>query len=593
MVTMKINDKTVQVEEGMTILEATRQIGLEVPTLCYLKGINEIAACRVCVVELKGQEHLVTACNNVVAEGMEIYTNSPRVREARRTNIELLLSQHRINCPTCGSNNACQLQNVASKMNMDDSMNYPHVYKKSVPGNFPIQRDESKCIKCYRCVSFCEKVQTLGVWDMIGTGSRTTVGVSGGRKIENADCAACGQCITHCPVNALHVRDDTKKMWGVGGVLNDPNKVVVVQTAPAVRAAWGEFFGLTPDVATEKRMAAALRAIGFDYVFDTNFSADLTIMEEGTEFLTRMKNPDQYKWPMFTSCCPGWVRFLKSQYPDMTEQLSTAKSPQQMFGAVTKSYFAQKIGKDPKDIVCVSIMPCTAKKAEVDIPNINDAAEDCKDVDYSLTTREMCRMINAALIDVAALPEEEFDSPLGTGTGAAVIFGTTGGVMEAALRTCYNVLTGENPSADETFKAVRALGSDKPWIEATYNVAGIEVRAAVANGLGNARKLIRAIRKGEVDYHFVEIMACPGGCVGGGGQPIHYNQERAAERGQVLYNYDSANALRFSHENPEVQTLYKEYMGEPCGHLAHHLLHTDHLGWEMPPALLYDEDVKH
>ena len=295
---------------------------------------------------------------------------------------------------------------------------------------------------------------------------------------------------------------------------------------------------------------------------------------------------------MFTSCCPGWVRFLKSQYPDMVDNLSTAKSPQQMFGAVTKTYFAQKIGVDPENIVCVSIMPCTAKKAELAIPNINDAAEGCRDVDFSLTTREFCQMIRADQIDVSALAEEEFDSPLGTGTGAAVIFGTTGGVMEAALRTCYYVLTGENPSADETFKAVRALGSDKPWIEAEYNVAGHTVRAAVANGLGNARRLIRAIRRGEVDYQFVEVMACPGGCVGGGGQPIHYTEEWAPKRGQVLYNYDSANVLRFSHENPEVQTLYADYLGTPCSEKAHHLLHTDHHGWSLPMAPVLDEDVR-
>ncbi len=592
MVSLKINDMPVQVPEGTTILDATKLVGIEIPTLCYLKGVNEIAACRVCVVEIKGIEKLVTSCNNVVAEGMEVYTNTPKVREARRTNIELLLSQHRINCLTCGSNNFCQLQHIATMMNMDDSMNYHHTYKVNEPEDFPIQRDESKCIKCYRCVSFCDKVQSLGIWDMVNTGTRTSVGVSGNRKITEADCAACGQCITHCPVNALHVRDDTSKMWGVGGVLEDPEKITVVQVAPAVRAAWGEFFGLSPEVANEKRMVSALKALGFDYVFDTNYSADLTIMEEGTEFLHRMSEPEKYSWPMFTSCCPGWVRFLKSQYPDMTDNLSTAKSPQQMFGAVTKSYFAKKLGVDPKNIVCVSIMPCTAKKTEVEISNINDAAEGCKDVDYSLTTREMCRMIRASLVDVAALPEQEFDSPLGTGTGAAVIFGTTGGVMEAALRTCYNILTGENPSADETFKAVRALGSDQPWIEATYHVAGIEVKAAVANGLGNARKLIRAIRKGSVSYHFVEIMACPGGCVGGGGQPIHYNEERAAQRGQVLYDYDAANQLRFSHENPEVQALYKEFLGQPCGELAHHLLHTDHHGWTMNPALVYDKDVK-
>jgi len=591
MVTLHINDKEVQVAEGTTVLEACRSIGLNIPTLCYLKGINEIAACRVCVVELKGSERLITSCNTVVAEGMEIYTNTPAVQEARRVNVELLLSQHRTNCPTCGSNGVCQLQNIASKLDINDTIDYPHSFRKSELEDFPIQRDDSKCIRCYRCVSFCDKVQSLGIWDMVGTGSRTTVGVSEGRTITASDCAACGQCVTHCPVNALRVRDDTKKLWGVRGALNDPDKIVVVQTAPAVRAAWGETFGLPPEIATEKRMAAALRAVGFNYVFDTNFSADLTIMEEGTEFLERMKHPDNYKWPMFTSCCPGWVRFLKSQYPDMVSQLSTAKSPQQMFGAVTKSYFAEKLGVDPSRIVSVSIMPCSAKKAETEIPNINDAADGLKDVDVALTTREMCRLINAALINVEELPEEEFDSPLGTGTGAAVIFGTTGGVMEAALRTCSYVLTGENPSADETFKDVRALGSDKPWVEASYHVAGIEVKAAVVNSLGNARKLIRAVRSGEAFYHFVEVMACPGGCVGGGGQPIHYNEERAAERGKVLYRYDSNNALRFSHENPEVQKLYSEYLGEPCGHLSHKLLHTDHTGWSMPEAKQYDPDV--
>ncbi len=593
MVKLTINGISLQVEEGTSILDATRIIGMPVPTLCFMKEINEIGACRVCLVEVEGVSRLVTACNNVCEEGMVVHTNTPRVREARRTNIELLLSQHRINCPTCERSGSCELQKIAATLPIGDTMNYNHEYPEdNWDTSLPIIRDESKCIKCYRCVSVCEKIQSLNIWDMVGTGGHTTVNVSGHRKMNQADCAFCGQCITHCPTNALHTRDDIKAITGVNGVLSDPDKVVVVQVAPAVRAAWGESFGLSPEIATEKRMAAALRRIGFDYVFDTNFSADLTIMEEGTEFLGRLQNAGDHKWPMFTSCCPGWVRFLKSQYPDMVDQLSTAKSPQQMFGAVTKSYFAKKIGVDPENIVCVSIMPCTAKKAELAIPNINDAAEGCKDVDYSLTTREFCRMITADQIDVTALEEEEFDSPLGTGTGAAVIFGTTGGVMEAALRTCYYVLTGENPSADETFKAVRALGSDKPWIEAEYNVAGNKVRAAVVNGLGNTRRLIRAIRRGEVEYQFVEVMACPGGCVGGGGQPIHFNEEKAAERGQVLYKYDSANKLRFSHENPDVQQMYEEYLGSPCGELSHHLLHTDHHGWELPMAPVFDEDVK-
>ncbi len=588
MVNVTVNGRHVAVPDGGTILEATKLAGCPVPTLCFMKDINEIGACRVCVVELEGADHLITACNNKCVEGMAIRTNSQKVREARRTNIELILSQHRTNCPTCNRDKTCQLKKIAQSISMDDVMNFRHEYPEdNWDQTFPLIRDESKCIKCMRCVSFCDKVQSLGIWDMVGTGSHTTVGVSGGRNIRSADCALCGQCITHCPVNALHVRDDTKALIGLGGALNDPNKTVVVQVAPAVRAAWGETFGLSADVATEKRLVTALKRIGVDYVFDTNFSADLTIMEEGTEFLQRMQDGKDHKYPMFTSCCPGWVRFLKSQYPDMTGELSTAKSPQQMFGAVTKTYFAKKIGVDSKNLVCVSVMPCIAKKAELEIPNINDGGSG-KDVDFSITTREMCRMISADQIQVEQLPETEFDSPLGSGTGAAVIFGATGGVMEAALRTCSYVLTGENPDPDKSFLEARGM---EGWKEATYDVAGITVRTAVVSGLGNARRLIRALRRGEVSYDFVEVMACPGGCVGGGGQPIHYNEEWAEERSRVLYRYDEKNPLRFSHENPEVQTLYSEFLGEPCGHTAHELLHTDHSGWQMPKAPVYDDDV--
>jgi len=589
MVNLKINNMDLSVPEGTTILDAARQLGISIPTLCYLKDINEIAACRVCIVEIKGIDKLITACNNVCAEGMEIFTNTARVRNARRINVDLILSQHRVNCPTCVRNGNCELQTVASSVYLDDELSLKREYPEDHWDNsFPIIRKESKCIRCYRCVSFCDKVQSLGVWDMIGTGANTTVGVSGNRSIREADCAACGQCITHCPVNALQVRDDTKEIFGLRGAMADPDKVIVVQTAPAVRAAWGEAFGLSPEIATEKRMVTALKRLGFHYVFDTNFTADLTIMEEGTEFLERLKNPDHHKWPMFTSCCPGWVRFLKSQYPDMVPQLSTAKSPQQMFGAVTKSYFAKKIGVDPKNIVCVSIMPCTAKKAEVDIPNINDAAEGCKDVDFSLTTREMVRMIRSDQVDIAQLPETEYDSPLGSGSGAAVIFGATGGVMEAALRTCYYVLNGKNPDPD-AFKIVRGM---EGWKEAEIEVVpGTKVKAAIVSGLGNTRNLIRAIRRGEVQYDFVEVMACPGGCAGGGGQPIHYNEEWAEVRANALYDLDANNPMRFSHENPDVQTLYKEFLGSPCGEMSHHLLHTDHTGWEMPPAFRYDEDV--
>lgn len=589
MVNIKINGQAYSVKENTTILEAATQAGIKIPTLCYMKGLNKIGACRVCLVELEGRDQLFAACDNVCSEGLSIITNSARVMDARRTNVELILSQHRVDCPSCIRNDSCHLREVASELGIRNLENFRSDYKElDWNKDLPIIRDESKCIRCYRCVSECEKVQTVSVWDMVGSGAHTTVGTTGSVPLEESGCVYCGQCVTHCPTGALSVRFDIDKVMGYKGVLTDPNKVTVVQVAPAVRSAWGEEFGLPGNVATEKRLAAALRKIGFDYVFDTNFSADLTIMEEGTEFLHRLQNRDDYKWPMFTSCCPGWVRFLKTQYPDMAPQLSTAKSPQQMFGAVTKSYFAQKMGIDPANLVCVSVMPCSAKKAELEIPNINDANEGLLDVDISITTRELCNILKIYQIDVASLDEEEFDSPLGSGTGAAVIFGTTGGVMEAALRTCYYVMTGSNPDADSTFKNVRSAGlnmpgegvdSDKPWTEADYNVNGTIVRTAVAHSLGNARKLIETLRHSDVEYDFVEIMACPGGCVGGGGQPIYYNKEKAPERARVLYNIDKANALRFSHENPDVQALYKEYLGEPCSELSHHLLHTDHTGW--------------
>lgn len=587
MVNVTINKRPVTVPEGTTILEAAKQAGFPVPTLCYLKDINEIAACRVCVVEVKGIDHLITSCNNVVEEGMEVITNSPKVREARRTNVELLLSQHRTNCPTCVRSGSCQLQKIANTLNFveDHYKNEPTFKDWNL--QFPLIKDTSKCIKCMRCVQICDRVQSLNIWDISFTGSRTNVDVSHNRLIENADCALCGQCITHCPTAALRERDDTARLFDMTGDLQNPDKITVVQIAPAVRAAWGEAFGLSPEYATDKRLVAALKLMGFDYVFDTNFSADLTIMEEGTEFLRRMKEKDQHKFPMFTSCCPGWVRFLKSQYPDMVDQLSTAKSPQQMFGAVAKTYFAKKIGVDPERITSVSIMPCLAKKQECDLPNINDAGAG-KDVDYVLTTREICRMIRADQIDLTHLPEEEFDSPLGTGSGAGVIFGATGGVMEAALRTCYALVNGENPPAD-AFSQVRGT---RGWKEADFDLGGQTIHTAVVSGLGNTRRLIRAVRRGEVQYDFVEVMACPGGCAGGGGQPIHDGCELAGERGKVLYQYDAKNALRFSHENPEIKVLYEDFLGEPNSELAHHLLHTDHHGWDMPKASRYDEDVE-
>ena len=574
MVNLTIDHIPVTVPEGTTILDAARSAGIHIPSLCYLRGVNEIGACRVCVVELSGMDRLVPACNNVVEEGMEVLTSSPKVRETRRINVELLLSQHDCHCATCVRSGNCSLQTIANDLNILDLP-----FEKKVPEtrwdrSFPLFRDASKCIKCMRCIQICDKVQTLNIWDVAATGSRTTVDVSLNRKITPADCSLCGQCITHCPGGALRERDDTRQVFEA---LADPNKITVVQVAPAVRTAWGEFMGLSPEQATVKRMVAALRRIGFDYIFDTNFAADLTIMEEGSEFLQRLKNPGAFKAPMFTSCCPGWVRFLKSQYPDMVSQLSTAKSPQQMFGAVAKSYYAQLLGVDPQRIYSVSIMPCLAKKQEAALPTMESAGAG-PDVDVVLTTRELSRMIRAEHIIPAELYEEEFDEPLGVASGAGVIFGATGGVMEAALRSAYCLVTGKNPSPD-AFQDVRGMDG---WKESTFHIADTPIRVAVVSGLGNARRLIQALRRGEVQYNFVEVMACPGGCSGGGGQPIHDGQELAESRSEKLYGLDAIADLRFSHENPSVQRLYKDFLVRPLSEKAHHLLHTDHTAWEMP-----------
>ena len=574
MVNCIIDGIAVSVPKGTSILNAARGAGINIPTLCYFPGLNEIGACRVCVVEVEGVKRLVAACNNNVVDGLVIHTNSPRVREARKVNVELILSQHNCNCAHCVRCGNCQLQKVAKDLGIIELDYEKEVHKFDWNKKFPLIHDKSKCVKCMRCIQTCDKIQDLHIWDVINTGSRISIDVARANTIEEADCALCGQCVTHCPTGALRERDDTQRAFTA---LADPEKITVVQIAPAVRAAWGESLGLPREKATVKRMVAALRRMGFDYIFDTNFSADLTIMEEGSEFLEHLTHRDEYAWPMFTSCCPGWVRFMKSQYPDMVKNLSTAKSPQQMFGAVAKSYFAERIGVDPSKIYCISVMPCLAKKHEVDIPVMNDAGAG-QDVDLSLTTRELDRMIRAEHIDVNSLEEEEFDTPLGSGTGAAVIFGATGGVMEAALRSAYYLVTGTNPPAD-AFKDVRGLDG---WKEATFDVNGIPVRVAVASGLGNTRKLMEAIRAGEVEYDFVEIMACPGGCAGGGGQPIHEAQELAGERGQVLYGLDAVNELRFSHENPDIITLYKDYLEKPMSHRAHKLLHTDHEAWHMP-----------
>lgn len=577
MVTLTINHQTCQVDEGATILEAAAQVGIRIPHLCYLKDINEIAACRVCCVEVEGERAMVTACNTPVREGMVVYTNSPRARAIRRTNVELILSQHDCKCATCIRSGSCQLQTIANDLGIltiPYEVQLPQGLRKAWTTTFPLFHDYNKCIKCMRCVQVCDKMQSLGIWELTGTGGRATIDVSHNRVIKDSDCALCGQCITHCPTGGMRERSDTKQAFAT---LADPNKITVVQVAPAVRTAWGEYFGLSREEATMERMAATLRRLGFDYIFDTNFAADLTIMEEASEFLHRLQSGGLTRWPMFTSCCPGWVRFLKGQYPELVGQLSTAKSPQQMFGSVSKSWLAQKLGVEPEKICCVSIMPCVAKKAEGELPTM--ATEHGPDVDLVLTTRELVRMIRADQLDPARLPEEPVDDPMGTHTGAGAIFGTTGGVMEAALRTAAFTLTGENPAPD-AFSQVRT-GPDLR--EATYEIAGIPVRCAVVSGLGNARALMEQLKANRVHYDFVEVMACPGGCVGGGGQPIsQQDEELYGVRGKRLYELDKSSPMRFSHENPQIQALYKEFLGHPLSHRAEELLHTDHRAWSMP-----------
>ena len=575
MVKLTIDGREASVREGSTILEAAASAGIEIPTLCYLKELNEISACRICMAEVQGYERLVPACSEKVTEGMVVYTNSKRVRTARETNLKLILSQHDGDCTTCVRSQNCRLQDLAKEFNVLDNPYEKTVKKNEWPENSYLIRKESKCIKCMRCIEVCDKVQSLRVWDIAGSGSRTTVGVRLNRKFTEADCALCGQCITHCPTGALSIRDDTAK---VSEALDDPEITTVVQVAPAVRTAWAEDLGLSREEATVGKMVAALKVLGFNYVFDTNFSADLTIMEEGSEFIERFTHRGQYSWPMFTSCCPGWVRFVKSQYPEYTTNLSTAKSPQAMFGAVAKSYFADKIGVDPHKMRVISVMPCTAKKSEADIPNLNDACGD-KDVDVVITTRELGRLLKQYHVNVRDLEETPFDSPLGSGTGAAVIFGATGGVMDAALRSAYFLVTGTNPPAD-AFTAVRGM---KGWKEASFEVPGAgTVRVAVVSGLGNTRALMEAVKSGEAEYDFVEVMACPGGCSGGGGQPIRDGQELADTRGKVLWNLDQKSVLRYSHENPDVQALYAEFLGKPLGEKSHHLLHTDLTEWSVP-----------
>lgn len=574
MVTLTINGQEVSVPEKTSIMEAAEKAGIHIPHLCFLKGINEIAACRVCLVEVAGMDKLVTACDTECRDGMEVITNSPRLRRIRRINVELILSDHKSECTSCVKSGNCSLQTIANDLGIIRSPFEKNTAEKSRWDNrLPLIRDASKCIKCMRCIQICEKVQSLGVWDLQGTGHRTTVGVKENLNFQEADCALCGQCITHCPVGALRERDDRDVL---NDVIEDPEKIVIAQVAPAVRTAWGEQIGLSDKESTMGKLVCALKKIGIDYVFDTNYSADLTIMEEGSEFLERLSHKEDYNWPMFTSCCPGWVRFVKTRYPDMIHNLSTAKSPQQMFGAISKTYMAHKLGVEPDKIFSVSIMPCVSKKYERTVPQVN-YNDDRYDVDLVLTTRELDRFIKSDNMKPEDLIDMPFDDVFGEGSGAAVIFGTTGGVMEAALRSAYFLATGENPEPD-AFKEVRG---QKGWREKLFDIKGTKLKVAVASGLGNARDLIEALKRGEVEYDFVEIMACPGGCVGGGGQPFKDGIEQAEKRGEKLYNLDKQNDIRFSHENSAVKLTYDEYLGNPLSGKAHHLLHTELEDWDI------------
>lgn len=579
MVNITIDNQKISVPEGTTIMEAAASIGIQIPKLCYLKGINDIAACRVCVVEREGMDRLMTSCNNVAIEGMVIYTNSPKVRDARKKTVQLILSQHDCQCATCVRSGNCTLQKIANDLNILDIPYKQRLEDFPWEKDFPFIRDSKKCIKCMRCIQICDKIQDLHIWDVTSTGSRTTVNVRGNKKISDVSCSLCGQCITHCPVGALHERDDTEKVFRA---IADPNKVVVAQVAPAVRAAWGEALGLSREEATVGKIMDSLKRLGVDYVFDTTFSADLTIMEEGNEFLQRFTKGELKLRPMFTSCCPGWVRFIKSQYPHLVPQLSTAKSPQQMFGAVMKTYFAESIGVKPENIYTLSIMPCVAKKGERNMELFYKEYAG-NDIDAVLTTRELTRMIRSSHISPSTLVDRECDPLMKEGSGAGVIFGATGGVMEAALRSAHYLVTGKNPEPD-AFKIVRSPSFETGVIEAEVQFGSATVKAAVVSGLGNTRKLLEAIEHGEVHYDFVEVMACPGGCVGGGGQPIHDGEELAHERGENLYFLDANAPLRFSHENPDVLKLYADYMEKPLSHKSHMLLHTDHNAWEMPKA---------
>ena len=572
MVNIKINNKPYSVPKGSTILEAARYAGIEIPTLCYLKDINEIGACRMCMVEVKGARSLVAACVFPVNEGMEIFTNTEKVRHSRKLTLELILSNHDRKCLSCVRSGTCELQQLCKEFGVDieDRFDGEMVRYNFDDSAAHMVRDNNKCILCRRCIAACDQ-QGISVIGANARGFDTHVSSAFDKDLADVSCISCGQCTVNCPTGAIVEKDDTDKVLAA---INDPEKFVIVQTAPSIRATLGEAFGMHIGTNVEGKMVAALRRLGFDKVFDTDFAADLTIMEEANELIERVQNGGTL--PMITSCSPGWIKYCEHYYPEQIPHLSSCKSPQQMFGAVMKTYYAEKLGMDPKDMVVVGIMPCTAKKFETQRDDQN--ASGYPDVDIALTTRELARMIESAGIFFKHLPDEEFDNPFGESTGASTIFGATGGVMEAALRTAVEKLTGETLK-DVDFTAVRGMDGVK---EAEYDVAGKKIKVAVASGTKNAKVLMDQIKNGTSEYLFIEIMGCPGGCINGGGQPIQHAVVRnfvdlKARRAEALYTADRNNAVRKSHENEAIKTLYTEYLGKPGSHKAHEILHTSYV----------------